>query len=123
MGENPGLVIRAQSHKFIVRAKGGEFPAILPKKLRYRSPDLVDPVAVGDRVLLDLSADRAVIEIPGRFTEMLQEAPDLAMAWRLATRELFASCLGRGLRVTEFFRDPATGGGRYLLERTPPQDS
>jgi len=105
---------------------GGERPPVPPDV--WTDTLLLDPtVERGEwrvvREVRAVAADRAVIEIPGRFTEMLQEAPDLAMAWRLATRELFASCLGRGLRVTEFFRDPATGGGRYLLERTPPQDS
>jgi len=67
-------------------------------------------------------APRAFVEVPGRFTEMLQDAPELAMEWRLATREVFTACLSRGFRVTEFFADPENGSGRYLLERVPFQE-
>ncbi len=62
MHRSRGLVVRAQSHSFIVRAPEGEFPAFLPKKLRFRNSGLVDPVAVGDEVVLDLSAAQAAIE-------------------------------------------------------------
>jgi len=33
-------------------------------------------------------------------------APDLAHDWRLATRDLFSSCLSRGYRVVDFLLDP-----------------
>ncbi len=62
MHRTRGLVIRAQSHSFIVRTAEAEFPAIIPKKLRFRSRGVVDPVAVGDEVILDLSSSQAVIE-------------------------------------------------------------
>ncbi len=62
MGGTRGLVIRAQSHSFIVRTPEAELPAIIPKKLRFRSRGVVDPVAVGDEVILELSSSQAVIE-------------------------------------------------------------
>jgi ribosome biogenesis GTPase len=62
MDPTRGLVIRAQSRSFIVRVGEAEFPALIPKKLRFRSRGVVDPVAVGDQVVLDLSSSQAVIE-------------------------------------------------------------
>lgn len=60
------------------------------------------------------------VEIPGHYTAMLAEAPDLALAWRLATRRIFTACFARGYRVTGFEARPDTGGGRYLLETGRP---
>ena len=39
------------------------------------------------------------------FTEMLSKAPDLALAWRLVTREIFTTYFARGYRAVEFFLD------------------
>jgi len=45
-----GLVVRARSRSFTLRVYDGEeVSAVVPKKLRYRAPELVDPLAVGDR--------------------------------------------------------------------------
>lgn len=62
-------------------------------------------------------ADTLLVAIPPRFTEMLQQAPDLAHEWRLATRALLASCLSRGYRVVDFLLDPLTKGGLYVATR------
>jgi ribosome biogenesis GTPase len=58
----PGLVVRARSHSFTVRVGGVDHRARIPKRLRYENPDVVDPVAVGDRVELVLSQDTGVIQ-------------------------------------------------------------
>jgi predicted GNAT superfamily acetyltransferase len=65
----------------------------------------------------DLSrAERRVwVEIPMRFTEMQLEAPDLALAWRLQTREIFESYFARGYRAVDFELQEDQGLGRYLL--------
>jgi predicted GNAT superfamily acetyltransferase len=65
----------------------------------------------------DLSrAERRVwVEIPMRFTEMQQEAPDLALAWRLQTREIFENYFARGYRAVDFELQEDHGLGRYLL--------
>ncbi len=57
------------------------------------------------------------VAIPIAFTEMLDQAPGLAHAWRLATRELFGHYLGRGYQVVDFRIGPGPAEGRYLLER------
>jgi predicted GNAT superfamily acetyltransferase len=64
---------------------------------------------------LDLTGRRLLVEIPTGFTEMLAEAPDLAMGWRLATRELFTTYFARGYKAVDFFLNRAAGRGTYLL--------
>jgi predicted GNAT superfamily acetyltransferase len=67
---------------------------------------------------LELDDRRLWLEIPGRFTEMQQRAPDLALAWRLHTREIFETYFNRGYRVVDFALARDAGGGRYLLAKS-----
>jgi predicted GNAT superfamily acetyltransferase len=69
--------------------------------------------------LCDLAIDarRLWVEIPAAFTEMQQESPDLALEWRLHTREIFKAYFGRGYRAVDFELQREKGGGRYLLAR------
>ena len=64
---------------------------------------------------LTLDARRLAVEIPMGFTEMLSKAPELALAWRLATREIFTTYFGRGYRAVEFFLDRPSRKGAYLI--------
>jgi predicted GNAT superfamily acetyltransferase len=66
---------------------------------------------------LDIQARRAWVEIPPRFTDMQQEAPGLALEWRLHTRAIFREYFRRGYRVVDFELQRDVGGGRYLLAR------
>jgi predicted GNAT superfamily acetyltransferase len=61
---------------------------------------------------------RLWVEIPMGFTEMLTGNPELALDWRLATREIFTTYFARGYRAVDFALDKAAGRGRYLLART-----
>ena len=63
-------------------------------------------------------AGTLLVAIPARFTEMLQQTPELASEWRFATRDLFATCFARGSRVVDFLLDPVTTGGLYVVERS-----
>jgi len=67
----------------------------------------------------DLAAARSEVsvEIPTGFSEMQQQAPEMARAWRTATREIFTTYFSRGYRAVGFLLD--ADGGRYLLERQP----
>jgi len=56
-----------------------------------------------------------LVEIPMGFTEMLAGAPDLALAWRLSTREMFTAYFGRGYKAVDFLLDRSAGRGSYLL--------
>jgi predicted GNAT superfamily acetyltransferase len=66
-------------------------------------------------VALALEARRVVVEIPMGFTDMLSKAPDLALAWRMSTREIFTAYFGRGYRAVEFFLDRPSRKGTYLM--------
>ena len=66
---------------------------------------------------LSLDATRISVEIPTGFTEMLSGEPDLALKWRMATREIFTTYFARGYRAVEFFLDRAARKGTYLLRR------
>jgi predicted GNAT superfamily acetyltransferase len=70
-----------------------------------------------ENVDLSLDARRLLVEIPTGFTEMLSRAPELALAWRIATREIFTTYFGRGYRAVEFFLDRPSRKGAYLLVR------
>jgi predicted GNAT superfamily acetyltransferase len=71
-------------------------------------------------VRLDLEAPRLTVPVPPRFTDMQQQAPDAALAWRLALREALPAYFARGYRVVEFFFDRDEGSGEYLLARKTP---
>jgi predicted GNAT superfamily acetyltransferase len=68
-------------------------------------------------VRLGLGARRLLVEIPMGFNEMLSRAPDRALAWRMATREIFTCYFARGYRAIEFFLDRPSRKGAYLLVR------
>jgi predicted GNAT superfamily acetyltransferase len=64
---------------------------------------------------LSLDTPRLWVEVPPGFTEMQQQAPDLARDWRFHTRAIFEAYFGRGYRAVDFELDRERGGGRYLL--------
>lgn len=57
-----GLVVRSRSRVFTVRTERGEVPVRVPKRLLREHRDLVDPVAVGDRVRFAPDGDRGILE-------------------------------------------------------------
>lgn len=85
--------------------------------------DAVNALAPADRwlacagVRLDLDARRLAVQIPAGFTEMLVDAPSLALEWRMATREIFTTYFRRGYRVVDFVLDRPARRGSYLLAR------
>ena len=62
---------------------------------------------------------RLLVEIPTGFTDMQQRNPDLALEWRIATRSIFQTYLGRGYRVVDFFLSREARRGQYLLALRP----
>ena len=53
--------------------------------------------------------------VPARFSSMLPEAPDLALAWRLQTRQQFEALFAAGYEAVSFRRNGERG--EYLLVR------
>ncbi len=70
---------------------------------------------------LTLDARRVAVEIPMGFTEMLSKAPDLALAWRMATREIFTAYFARGYRAVEFFLDRPSRKGVVSAGQAEPE--
>jgi predicted GNAT superfamily acetyltransferase len=64
---------------------------------------------------VDRSERRLWVEIPMGFTEMQARDAQLALDWRMATRNIFTTYFGRGYRIVDFVLDKAAGRGRYLL--------
>ena len=64
---------------------------------------------------LDLTSRRLLVEIPAAFGDMQLRNPDLALAWRMSTRQIFQAYLTRGFRVVDFFLSREAGRGQYLL--------
>jgi predicted GNAT superfamily acetyltransferase len=69
---------------------------------------------------LTFDAPRISVDIPTGFSEMLSGAPDLAMTWRMATRQIFTTYFERGYHAVEFFLDRKARKGTYLLVRNAP---
>jgi predicted GNAT superfamily acetyltransferase len=95
-------------------------------ELRVRAADVADAPLVNHTAMagawrscasIDLNLDvrHCWLEIPTGFTDMQQQAPELAMQWRMHTREIFETYFKRGYRVVDFALDRASGLGRYLL--------
>ena len=92
-------------------------PAVIVERANRAAPagEWREPVELN----LSLESRRISVEIPTDFTGMLSRAPDPALRWRMAARELFTAYLARGYRVVEFFLDRPNGTGAYLLVRRP----
>ena len=60
---------------------------------------------------------RVLIAVPPDFTRLQQQAPDVAIAWRLGIREAFTAYFSRGYRAVDFLFNRSTGGGAYLVVR------
>jgi predicted GNAT superfamily acetyltransferase len=85
------------------------------------SAPVVNPAAAGapwlrpGRADLTLAAPRVLVEIPTGFGDMQARDPDLALEWRLHTREIFQRYFGRGYRAVDFFLSRESRRGHYLL--------
>jgi predicted GNAT superfamily acetyltransferase len=58
---------------------------------------------------------RVLVEIPGHYSAMLTSQPQLALDWRLATRQIFQAYFARGYRAVDFFLASDKSRGQYLL--------
>lgn len=66
---------------------------------------------------LTINERRLWIQIPTGFTEMLQRAPERALAWRMDVRQMFETYLAKGYRAVDFVLQREAGFGRYLLAK------
>jgi predicted GNAT superfamily acetyltransferase len=95
-----------------------------------RSGSLDDAVAVNrtdwydgwlESVDVDLSSEarQLAVEIPMGFTDMIERAPERAMAWRVCSRAIFTTYLDRGYKVVDFVLNRGARKGTYVMERHP----
>lgn len=92
----PGRVIRAQSRSFDVETDEGRIKVVALKGLRSRFPDLVDPVAVGDRVKVRRGAgtEGTLVEVLPRSNRLSRPA-----VWQDGREQLIAANLSRAVIV------------------------
>jgi predicted GNAT superfamily acetyltransferase len=81
---------------------------------RFLDAPAIEPAPAGDAGAASEAgepplplAPRVRIEVPARIQEFKERQPERALAWRLLTRRAFQAYLGRGYRVTAFWRDAA----------------
>jgi predicted GNAT superfamily acetyltransferase len=91
--------------------------AIMSAVLVNPSRPAGDWLEPGDPVADVIDGRRVLVEIPANFTEMQRDQPDLALEWRMATRQIFHTYLNRGYRVVDFLFAREAGRGEYLLAR------
>ncbi len=77
--------------------------------------ELVDGRSVPGSVDPDIASDSVRVFIPSDIGRFIEEDPELAREWRLATRSAFSVYLGRGYEVREFLRGDSSSS--YLLAR------
>jgi predicted GNAT superfamily acetyltransferase len=65
----------------------------------------------------DLDVRRFWLEIPTGFTDIQAQVPEIAMSWRMQTRDVFEAYFTRGFKVVDFVLNREEGFGRYLLAR------
>lgn len=61
---------------------------------------------------------RLLVEIPGRYADLLAADPGLALEWRRSTRAIFQHYFARGYRAVDFFVAADRSRGHYLLAST-----
>ncbi|KPK90081.1 hypothetical protein AMJ80_08890 [bacterium SM23_31] len=68
---------------------------------------------------MDKNAARIFIEIPSNFQAIYDSRKDLAVDWRLKSREMFTAYFQSGFIVADFFRVSSSEGYRnfYMLEK------
>ncbi len=94
--------------------------AALPNTELLGAPRVIETAESGGWVTsghvdTDVVGSGVRIPVPPRFGEMQQQATELAVAWRLATRQAFQAYFSRGYQAVDFLLDRASGGGEYVL--------
>ena len=111
---SPHVARRVEAGAIVARDAGiGAAPAVLPTLPdgAFRGPG--EPQ-------LDHDAPRLRVEIPADFLRMLGAAPDLALAWRYASRRVFHTYFARGYRVVDVDAERGRERPSYLLARREP---
>jgi chorismate synthase len=100
---------------------GSKVPAFTARADEAAKAPVVNRTKQSGAWLVNESIDRSIderrvwVEIPVGFTDMQRQAPDIALEWRMQTREIFQTYFARGMRAVDFELQKDEGRGRYLL--------
>jgi predicted GNAT superfamily acetyltransferase len=111
---SPHVARRVEAGVLVARdAAVGAAPSILATRAdgMFRAPGEPE---------LDHDEPRVRVEIPADFQAMTGAAPDLALAWRHASRRVFPSYFARGYRVVDVDAGRGIERPSYLLARRQP---
>jgi chorismate synthase len=88
----------------------------MPGDQGFPSAEAVNDVKDGEPIAsrLDVMAAQILIRLPRNYIETSHTQPELALRWRLHTRDLFTHYFKRGYAIKEFTR---ISGPAYLLEK------
>jgi predicted GNAT superfamily acetyltransferase len=95
----------------------------VPRDSSLAAAPVVNPAREGQEWIepgeadLSLTDRRLLVEIPTGFGDMQMRRPDLALDWRMATRQIFQTYFARGYKVVDFFLSRAARRGHYLMVR------
>ncbi len=84
----------------------------LPSALEINTMGGAQPLEIN----LKLEAPYLKMRLPGDYSRLLREDPDLALAWRLHGRKILQHYFTQGYRIAEFTLENGAG---YLLEKIP----
>jgi chorismate synthase len=84
-----------------------------------RSEETAGGLRAPGHVNLEAGEKWLAVEIPDDYQAVKAADAELALAWRLATREALEACFAAGYLVVELARTRSVGGGQayYILER------
>jgi predicted GNAT superfamily acetyltransferase len=103
------------------RVAPGELIPVTTSEISQASPVNVTHPArawlANSDIFLARDERRLVLAIPMGFTDMQRDAPELALEWRMQTREIFETYFRKGYRVVDFYLDRPHNCGRYLLAK------
>jgi predicted GNAT superfamily acetyltransferase len=92
-------------------------PNLLAEGVRLVNPPVAGQFLRPPEKVLPLEGARALIRIPSDFQSLKAADRELALAWRMHTRELFEEAFAKGYLVTDLLVE--NGQAFYLLEKNP----
>jgi len=94
----------------------------LPSLLMAEGVPLINPPVAGERLRpmerMALEGERILLQIPSDFQSLKASDKNLALEWRLHTRDLFERAFDKGYIATDLLVED--GRSYYLLEQNPP---
>jgi len=85
------------------------------------APAVLVGIRRGDTLAPDIAPDLdqpvVRVEVPTTFSDIKTRAPELALSWRMASREVFQHYFGIGYQAVDFVSTRGAAIGSYMLQR------